>query len=113
MLDNYKLAGYLRIATDEGDRIFVWGDEPFIYPLAERLPAGRYTTAYHVADFNGYVETIEAIDKTRPAAIIKYLTEDRIFPELDRELGDFYIKGPQFGEAVVYHRIKDRDRESR
>lgn len=113
VLDNYKLAGYLRIATDEGDRIFVWGDEPFIYPLAERLPAGRYTTAYHVADFNGYVETIEAIDKTRPAAIIKYLTEGRIFPELDRELGDFYIKGPQFGEAVVYHRIKDRDRELR
>lgn len=102
--DNYKLAGYLRAATGEDDRIFVWGDEPFVYALAERLPAGRYTTAYHVADFNGYVETIEAIDKTRPAAIVKFPMEQRDFPQLETRLRDEYIKGPEFGEAVVYHR---------
>ncbi len=108
VVDNYRLAGYLRAATGEGERIFVWGDEPFIYPLAGRLPAGRYTTAYHVADFGGYEETINAIDKTKAAAIVKYQTEQREFPQLEMRLRDEYIKGPEFGEAVVYHRIKDR-----
>ncbi len=104
VVDNYRLAGYLRAATNERERIFVWGDEPFIYPLAGRLPAGRYTTAYHVADFDGYRETIEAIDKTKPAAIVKYPMEQREFPQLEMRLRDEYIKGPKFGEAVVYHR---------
>lgn len=114
VVDNYRMAGYLRAAipqngkAQEDERIFVWGDEPFIYPLAGRLPAGRYTTAYHVADFNGYTETIEQIDKTRPAAIVKYETEERPFPQLDRELEEFYIRGPQFGDAVVYHRLTDK-----
>ena len=103
--DNYRLAGYLRAATDEGERIFVWGDEPFIYPLAERLPAGRYTTAYHVADFGGYEETVQAIDETKAAAIVKYPMEQREFPQLETRLRDEYIKGPEFGEAVVYHRL--------
>jgi len=106
--DNYRLAGYLRAATDEGERIFVWGDEPFIYPLAGRLPAGRYTTAYHVVDFGGYEETIKAIEETKAAAIVKYPMEQREFPQLETILRDDYIKGPKFGDAEVYHRLEVR-----
>jgi len=56
----YKLAEYLQTTTQPDDRVFIWGNEPYVYAIAERMPIGRYTVSYHIKDFNGYEETINA-----------------------------------------------------
>ncbi len=102
----YKLAEYLRVKTDEDDRVFIWGDEPYVYALSKRLPVGRYTVAYHVVDFNGFEETIEAFDKHDPKVVMVMKYEKRAFPELDRRLATDYVLVSEIDQALVYHRVK-------
>jgi hypothetical protein len=37
-----KVAAWVRAHTHEGDRIYVWGFEPLLYDLSDRLPASRF-----------------------------------------------------------------------
>jgi hypothetical protein len=85
--------------------VFIWGDEPNVYALAERLPIGRYTVAYHVVDFNGYEETIEAWDKNPPKVVIVMMDEKREFPEMENRLAVEYMLAKQIDKAMVYRRV--------
>jgi hypothetical protein len=105
---NYKLAEYLRVKTQPEDRIFIWGDEPGVYALANRLPIGRYTVAYHVADFNGFEETLKAFDEHKPKVVIKMEYENRAFQDLDDRLSTDYTLVTKIDQALVYHRINPR-----
>lgn len=102
----YKVAKYLKLLTRPEDRIFIWGDEPSIYALSNRLPAGRYTAAYHVADFNGYEETISAIRNRKPPIVIIFSGESRPFPQLFSELSSWYIPTTMIDDATIYQRTK-------
>ena len=102
----YKLAEYLRQVTSKEDRVFIWGDEPYVYALAERLPIGRYTVAYHVLDFNGFEETMVAFDKHTPKIVMVMEYEQRRFPELESRLASDYVLIKKIDQGLVYHRIK-------
>jgi hypothetical protein len=101
----YRLAEYLRIKTKPEDRIFIWGDEPGVYALANRLPIGRYTVAYHVNDFNGFEETLIAFDKYKPKVVLRMEYENREFQGLDDRLATEYALVTKIDQALVYHRI--------
>lgn len=88
--ENYHLAQFIRQTTSPQERIFVWGEASCIYALSQRLPPGRYTVNYHLFDFNGFQETLAAIQKTRPKLIIKMIDESRSWPELDQLLSRDY-----------------------
>lgn len=102
---NYKVAKYLRAKTLTEDRVFVWGDEPAIYALANRLPVGRYTVAYHVIDFNGFEETMKAFDTYRPKVVVMVEYEKREFPELQARLATDYVLVDKLGQALIYRRV--------
>lgn len=104
VMRNFKTAEYIKKRTLPEDRIFVWGTEPAIYAMSERLPAGRYTVAYHVADFNGYKETMEAIEKEKPVYIVRMENERIKFEELDEYLATEYVRVNQIAEAVIYRK---------
>ncbi len=78
---NYRVAEEVEKRTEEEDKIFVWGTEPAIYYLSDRLPVGRYTVAYHVKDFNGYEETMEKIKKENPKIMLVLRNEGGEFEE--------------------------------
>jgi len=101
----YELAEYVKKRTKSDERIFIWGDEPFVYALADRLPTGRYTVAYHVVDFNGYKETMEAFDKFQPRVVVVMEYEKRPFPKLMTRLMIDYTKVDKIGHGVIYRRI--------
>lgn len=107
--NNYRLAEYLRQTIPAGESIFVWGDEPFVYALSNRLPVGRYTVAYHVIDFNGFNSILAAWDKQPPRAVIVYQGESRGFPGLFARLDTNYVSVLTFGEAQVYRRLDGVD----
>jgi len=100
--DTYKIAEYIKKNTTQSDKIFIWGDEPYIYALSDRLPAGRYTVAYHISDFNGYAETITAIEKNKPKFIIYFSMENRPYLKLDELLVNSYIPVNQIGSALLF-----------
>lgn len=101
----YRIASYLRRTTQEHDRIFVWGDHPYIYALSERLPAGRYAVAYHVVDFDSYEETTTDLLRERPKVIVTFRDEQRAYPALVQELALSYVRVAQIDNATIYRRI--------
>jgi len=98
----YAISQYVVANTSVNDKIFIWGDEPNIYALSNRLPVGRYTVAYHIADFNAYDETIIALKKSPPPIIVYYSMPSRPFPALDKYINDFYLPEIQIGQALLF-----------
>ncbi|MEA3354899.1 MAG: hypothetical protein U9Q63_00220 [Patescibacteria group bacterium] len=101
----YRVAELIMTTTLESDRLFIWGDEPGIYPLSNRLPIGRYTVAYHVVDFNGFDETILAFDKHKPKIVVVMEYEKRLFPELKTRLATDYVLIEKIDQALIYRRV--------
>lgn len=99
---NYQIADYIRLHSSADDRIFVWGDEPFIYALTDRLPVGRYMVAYHVIDFHGQEETMKAITKNPPLFIVLETSEKRGFKELIAYTLANYIPVAQIQDATIF-----------
>lgn len=69
-----EIALYLRRHTNDGDTIFLWGNNAQIYVLSNKLPVGRFTVAYHMlTNMQTLAETEQAFLKAKP----KYVA---IFP---------------------------------
>lgn len=99
----YQTATYLRLYTSPGEKIFVWSNQPSIYPLAQRLPVGRYAAAYHIIDFNGYQETMTALTKNPPRFMV-IAEEKHPFPEFFSFIQARYSPEIQFGEFRLFRR---------
>lgn len=101
VLTNQAISQIIKSRTDANDRIFVWGDEPYVYAMSDRLPIGRYTVAYHIADFNGYLETINSFKAYPPKFVVYYTNQSNSFPELDHILQRYYSLDQVFDSSVL------------
>ena len=101
----YALADYLKQTTLSSDRVFIWGDEPMVYALARRLPPGRYTVAYHIVDFDGYQETLNALELNPPKVVIIPTYEERPFPGLKEKITKDYVYVTQIDQALIYRKL--------
>lgn len=98
----YKISQYIDKNSSASDRIFVWGDLPYIYALSNRLPPGRYTVAYHIVDFNGYIETMSDIKIHLPKVIIYSSMSNRPFTQLDDFINHYYYLDTTIGSNLVF-----------
>lgn len=104
-LNDYQIAKYLKTHSHPEERVFIWGDGACIYALAKRLPPGRYTVNYHIYDFNGYLETLEAIEKKQPKIIVMLEPAKERFPQLESLLATSYVQAKKIGEAEIYQNL--------
>ncbi len=102
----YQLAEKIQILTRPEDKIFIWGNEPSLYALSCRLPAGRYTADYHIADFNGWEETIKAVRFNQPVLIVRF-SSGGSFPELEEIIKIDYQLKASLKTAKIYFRTKE------
>ncbi|MCW1949182.1 MAG: glycosyltransferase family 39 protein [Candidatus Shapirobacteria bacterium] len=98
---NEKISHLIKENTNPEDRIFVWGDEPYVYAMSDRLPVGRYTVAYHIIDFNGYKETIDSFKANLPKFVVYYPMTNRPFEQLDNLLQNYYSLNQVFDSSVL------------
>ena len=104
-LPRIYIIGWFSQFVAKNDKIFVWGTQPVIYVVANRLPVGRYTVSYHIADFNAWEETINALTKEQPSFIVKMTDEEKDFVRLDSFLAPNYILVKTVDEAEVYKKL--------
>lgn len=102
---NYNVADFIQSNTSPDQRIFVWGNEPHIYALSKRMPASKYTAAYHVFYHNIYQETLEEIRKEDVPYIVTLEYESLKFPELFSILEEKYTLQKQIGGAYVWEKL--------
>lgn len=98
----YKLAEMLMTRTAKDERVFIWGTMPELYALSRRLPPGRYVTSFHISDFDGFGETIQALGNKPPRYIIVIHNEQTDFAEFFDFLQRNYIFLETVGEASVW-----------
>jgi hypothetical protein len=103
--NTYAISLYIKQNTLPTETIFVWGDSPFIYALSDRLPVGRFTVAYHIADFNQYQTVADQLRIDFPNFIIYYPQPSRPYPQLDNFIDRYYFPANTFGTTVIYRRI--------
>lgn len=106
--NDYKIARFIRGTLGKKDNVYIWGDAACIYALSDQQPPGRYTVNYHIYDFDGFDETLAAIEKSMPRIIVKLPEEEREWEDLNNYLynnyyllklddieGEIYIKNSQ------------------
>lgn len=98
----YQISSYIDQNCTPGDSIFVWSDDSYLYPLSNRLPSTKYVTAYHILDFNGYVETISQLKVTQPKIIVYNTLMNRPFTTLDQFIINYYVLSNQIGPYYLF-----------
>lgn len=100
----YKLIENIRRISAPGDQIFVWGTEPAIYFLSNRLPATRYVVSYHIIDARAYDKVVRELEEKLPKLIVVMKEEER-FEGLIKLLSTNYMPIDRIGEAQLFIRI--------
>lgn len=96
---DYAIAKYLKTNTSQNDNIFIWGNNPQIYHLTDKLPPGRYTVAYHIIQNPGAInETRKVLQKTHPKYIIMLESEPEYPFSLNNYRYVYNIKGAHIYE---------------
>ncbi|MBP9700022.1 hypothetical protein KBD71_01945, partial [Candidatus Woesebacteria bacterium] len=101
----YQTARTIVSSTSSEDSIFIWGDLPTLYALTRRLPPGRYTSAYHIKDFNGYEETIAAIESKQPKLLIVDTAYQPVYPGLQAIIDLHYVRVDTSTSFWIYKRL--------
>lgn len=101
VINDQKISEYIQKSTQKNDKIFVWGTEPAIYVLSNRLPVGKYTVAYHISDFNGFDQTIDQLKIDLPKFII-YYPDQVSFLKLDTFLNRYYFISKIVKDVIIY-----------
>ena len=107
MSRNYQVAQYLRERTGEEEKIYIWGTEPGIYVISNRLPVGRLVTSFHVSDLDEFEVLGEQIANEMPRYIVMMTSEPRDFPRLEQLVESRYTLNKVIKEAQIYHRIPE------
>ncbi len=102
---NYAIAQYLNERLLPTEKIYVWGTDPTIYNLTNRLPSGgKYIVSFHVRDLQKYDYTIENIIKNQPNYIV-ILPGSGEFPSLTTLIEQKYLLTNKMQEAEIYIRL--------
>ncbi|HUW21244.1 MAG TPA: hypothetical protein VMW41_01115 [Candidatus Bathyarchaeia archaeon] len=109
ILSLYQTANFIKTHSAPNEKIFVWGDQTCLYPLAERLPVGRYAAAYHIKDFDkDFIKTLAALSLKPPRLFVVFKNEKESLGKLFYFLHQNYSLIETFGEIEIYHRDSQR-----
>ena len=99
----YKLAEFITESTQPQDKIFIWADEPCLYPLSRRLPATPYVVAYHIIERGNYQAAGKQILYAKPALIVFDPNIEK-FPQLEAILAKEYLEVNSTAGFMVFKR---------
>jgi hypothetical protein len=98
---DYEIANYVKANTTAGDSIYIWGNNPQLYKLSEKVPITRYVAAYHSTYFpTGIQETRDAVLKKKPKFIIVEPTNSPFPASLMN-----YREKIRISDALIYERL--------
>ncbi len=68
---DYEIANYINLYAKKSDNIFLWGNNAQVYKMTNKLPPGKYTTAYHITGYkDGPSNTTAGLIINKPKFII-------------------------------------------
>ncbi len=102
---NLPVANFLKQRLVKKDTIYVWGTDPTLYNLLDKLPTGgKYIVSFHVRDFKAYDETMKQLKKNKPDYVI-IMPNPIPFSELFSWLEARYVLIKTIRGVEIYKRI--------
>lgn len=102
----YDVAEIIKSETLSDDKIFIWGDIPMVYALANRQPLGKYTAKYHVLTFDEQKTTLEILNKELPKLILVQGETDDL-PGLQLLLNYNYMLEKNYQGIQIFRKYKN------
>lgn len=103
MADNYRAASIIKPSPNP--YLFIWGTNPMLYALSQKIPSGRFTVAFHIKDFQAYDETLASVIRTEPTFIVVMNEDVDTFPEFSQYLtAHYYIPNESFSHFTLWKR---------
>lgn len=101
------LANFIDTNGARGKTIYIWGDFPWLYAIADIWNPSRYVTSFHVFGVpNGREEVVASINAKLPDYIIKPESSIGYFTELEEIIANRYTLATRVESASVYVRTK-------
>ena len=101
------LADFLKAHQGYGESVYIWGDYPWLYAIANLKNPSRYVTSFHVFGVpEGQNEVAKDLAKTPPKYIIKPESSIGNFGELEKLLADRYTSGGFVETSEIF--VKNR-----
>lgn len=98
-----SLADFLKTNDGFGKSIYIWGDYPWLYAIADAHNPSRYVTSFHVFGVpNGQSEVASAILAKPPEFIIKPQSSVGYFSELEKLISRQYTSIARINAAEVF-----------
>lgn len=95
------------LASGKGDQTFIWGTNPMLYAQSGKIPVGRFTVAFHIADFPGaFNETIRDLEDNPPQYIVVMKNESIVFPRFESLLTSRYIPYRELEHMTIYRQSR-------
>lgn len=99
---NVEIANYIKKNSSPDDKIYLAGDQPVIYALSDRRPAGSYLYQYQVFDFGKTDDLLTAFRSAPPKVIVIFLEEERFWEGFEDLLASKYVLATSIGNALIY-----------
>jgi len=94
---NYAVAEFLNRYSQKSDIVYIWGDDPVVYKLINKLPPGRFSMADTFVE-TALSETAQTLEKTKPKFIV--ITQVGKFPFSLL----YYSKIATIDNVIIYER---------
>lgn len=101
----YAIAEFLQTKLQKGKCIFIFGDEPQLYPLSGFCPQTRFIAAYHLNfDPNFREEAIKKLESDLPSLIVVFDETQTSFPQFNQLLIFQYRPLYRISDAVIWQK---------
>ena len=101
---NYEIAEYLADRLGKEEQIYIWGSDPTIYNLTERLPTGgKYIVSFHVHDLAKHDYVMAELTASQPKYVV-ILPGSTEFAQLRVMLAREYYVVDKIENAEIYMR---------
>lgn len=85
--------------------LFIWGTNPILYAQSQKVPATRFTVAFHIKDFQAYESTLAEIKNKDPEYIVVMNDDQNTFPQLTEYLLAKYVPNSSFTHMVLWKKF--------
>lgn len=106
---NVVLQRQIEALTEPGDPVLIWGEEPWLYELADLMPVAPFVVSYYAYEVpQGLHQVVTRLRQERPRVVL-WTQNKAMFPELRAELDRDYTVVSSVGNALLYQRLPGRN----
>lgn len=102
---NFVVLNRLKTLCKPGESVLIWGEEPWLYALADLRAAIPYVVSYYAYEMPGGLQRVVDDLRRDKTGLVLWTKNKPLFPELKAELDRDYRVLSDIGSATLFQRL--------